>query len=215
MGAGFQNTAELINAITEAFVGGVAPGTNEVGRDLAGRKGWIDSEVVDYFTGRERHEVDWLAAEERFGLSLLEMLVHLSPRALAWFMPSLLSRAVHVARIETEPDYNAVNFVDELCYFLTRPSPTALADQHEIVKDMDEVPDDIKEALLNPGDETRATEAELVAHFDELKSLLTPEQRDMVKTVLAILAVWEKEQSAGAYDPAHNTALRAIKSAWG
>ena len=194
--------------IKSAFARRPYPGDENIVFQRIDCGGHESAETEDFFRGK-----DWrslvLTPENHANGAAPGLNAYMTPEATAYFLPAFLLLALDLSGDADNPELEAM--VDSLCFMLTRPSPTSLADQYEIVRDMPEVPDEIKEWLKNPSPEAKATEKALVERFDHLVAILTEAERTAVAGTLLLLADVYRERKV---PDEFNDAQRALASTW-
>lgn len=197
--------------IAEAFATRQQPGPGEIAAEGPGYGGDI---VTRRFSGRAWHELGFEDLSDGSESPVLGLLPYMTPEAVAYYLPAFLVAAAEIAdKGLTGASDEEYAFADSLCFFLTEPSPTSLADQYEFVKDLPEVPDDIKAYLRDPSPEAKRTEAEIYARHRRLLEILVPEERAVIRATLERLVALLT--AAPLDEVEYNNAARALATTWG
>ena len=205
---------ELRARIARAFAAATYPGDAAIATTRPCCPGYEGNVAAAFPRRRDWRELTCEELLEGDDAPLAAMIAFLEPRGIAYYLPAFLLMALDlVAGREGDQRADALyGFVDSLCFHLSAPSPNALREQYEIVKDMKEVPENIKERLRDPSPEAGAAERALVQRHRELRGLLDDEQKACVRATLERVAGYFRPDAP---DEACNSAARALATSWG
>ena len=201
---------ELRAQIERAFASRAHPGDEYI--DSFDPRSPDDEEVI-VFRGKDWREIvtadigQWYQA----GNSALAVM---KPAGLAYFLPAFLTMAVEVDPADdSRAGAELFTFAESLCFYLTRPArfPHTREGQYEFVKDMPEVPGDIKEYLRNPTPEARATERAIFDRHQQILNGLSGQEKAAVTATLEYLADVFRQHGVG---DETNCARKALQTTW-
>ena len=202
----------LRDRIERAFAPRTYPGDDHIGHIMPGCPGYEGNLAAEFFRGKDWRDIafqDLLGGYDGPGGALVAFM---EPQGIAYYLPAFLIMALDLTPGEPSDEEVALDgFVDSLCFYLARPSENSLREQYEMVKDMPEVPDEIKAQLRDPTPEAKAAERRIVDTHLKLIDLLSDAERAAVAATLAHLA---GVFGQGAPDDSNN-AQRALDTAWG
>jgi hypothetical protein len=200
-------------AIADAFAARAYPGDGDIGINTPNCE-WYEGEVVArFFRGRDWRDLEFdhmLAAGPEGPLGSVPAFMTVS--AFAYYLPGFLTMMLDV-----DPDDMSYRqdqlytFATSVCFCLTAPAPNALAKQYDLIKNMPDVPDDVKESLRNPTPEAMRAQQCLVDSHNALVAMLTPAERAVITAVLDhIMPILD----APGISPELNDAKRALDTTW-
>lgn len=211
-----QTKTALRARIDDAFAASTYPGDDKIGFTRPGCVGHEGNLVADFFKGKDWRAITFAGIVAGYDAPINAIPAFMQPDGLAYFLPAFLCMALDLeADGATTADNEAEtldDFVDSLCFLLAAPSPNSLSEQYDLVKDMAEVPEEVKANLRNPSSEAKAAEAAIVENHRRLVGLLSEKQHQVVAEVLHHVAACFRWADP---DDEFNTAIRALESTWG
>lgn len=205
--------AALREQVARAFGPRAYPGDGALGINTPNCE-WYEGEVVArFFKGRDWQGLTFADLFDAPDSPLGSIPAFMTADAFAYYLPAFLLMALDVDPADHSDRQNHLyTFASSVCFFLAAPSPTSLAEQYELVKDMPDVPDDIKQSLRCPTPEAKAAERARIEYHDALVAMLSADERAAVAAVLDHLApVFDEDGVA----PEFNDARRALDTSWG
>ncbi len=211
--------AALRSRIEAAFAARPYPGDHSIGRERPGCTGHEGNVVAAFFRGLDWRELRFADIQAGYDAPIDAIPAFMVPEGLAYYLPAFLLMALDLPP-PGDPVWHGApgdahylfGFVDSLCFALMRPPDDSLARQYALVKDMAQVPDEIKESLRHPTPEARAAERARVVEHQRLVGLLSDEERAVLREVLEVLAGhfrWDNP------DDRFNNAAQALATGWG
>ena len=200
----------LRRQIEIAFAHRPYPGDDGIALTQPGCPGYEGDDVRALLAGRDWRDLSWsdLYMDPRQAYASLGSFMTVP--GFAYYLPAFLLLA-----IESDPDDTGLEnahrwtFIESVCFRLTRPSPTSLADQYAMVRDLEDVPEEIKAALRDPTPEARAAERRILQDHQRLLELLTASELAAVRGVLEYLVPLLRDDQLG---DRFNQAARALES---
>lgn len=193
--------------IAGAFASRPYPGDDRLANAKPGCAWYEGTIAAEFLCGRDWRALTFAQILHGYDAPHMALMSFMQPAGFAYFLPGFLLMALDLADTGRSGERDALfTFADSLCFHLTRPSPNSLSEQYELVKDIDGVPDEIKESLKNPTPEAKRAERRLVERHDELVAMLRPAERSAVCAGLEALAALLGE----APNPAHD----ALRTRW-
>ncbi|MCP4328664.1 MAG: hypothetical protein GY791_09555 [Alphaproteobacteria bacterium] len=202
--------------IESAFADRRHPGADRIAHTRPGCTGYEGNLVTELFGDRDWRDIAFEELLRDYEAPHDAIPAFMTAEGLAYYLPGFLWMALDLEGQDPRgTDHWLFGFADSLCFTLTAPSPHSLDDQYEFVKDMPDVPDDIKEMLRNPTPEARSAERAIVEKHANLVALLSDEQRATVRAVLEHVApLLDGEGMDAASNEEFNPARLALAKTW-
>jgi len=211
-----RNSKTALRArIEEAFAPRTYPSDDGIGFVRPGCTGYEGNLVADFFRSKDWRDVTFRDILDGYDAPIGAIPAFMLAEGLAYYLPAFLIMALDLDSNAIAADNEASlldGFVDSLCFMLTAPSPDSLSEQYDLLKDMSEVPEEVKERLRNPTPEAKAAEAAIVEKHSHLVALLSDEQRQAVRETLEYIADNFRQTDP---NDEFNNAARALASTWG
>lgn len=199
--------------IERAFAARPYPGDDRLADAWPADPHYEGTIAARFLCGKDWRRLAFADIVAAYDAQLSAMFGFMRPEGVAYFLPSFLVMALDLDGDPRRPGYDQLyTFIDSLCFHLTRPSASGLSDQYELVKDMPEVSEEIKEFLRHPTPEARRAERLLVERHQRLVEILSDEERAAVADALDFIADSFRGDAPG---DRFNSALSALESTWG
>lgn len=206
----------LAGQIGKAFAERAYPGDDRIAMMRPECCGYEGNGVAEYFRGRDWRSISFEAMFRAPDSPLGSIPSFLTVEGFAYYLPAFLIIALDIDPADTSLlAQHHYTFVQSLCFHLKRPSPNALRERYDLVKDMPEVPDEIKLAMRDPTPEALDAQRQIVANHERLIAILSDAEREaLARTLVYLVPMLDNHDRDEAGNNKWNDARQALATSW-